>query len=265
MPGSIFAGISMDTLKITLIGGPTALLEVGGLRVLTDPTFDPPGSYTGAVTLTKLTGPALKPQQIGRVDAVLLSHDQHFDNLDRSGRDFLTSAGIVWTTHAGAQRLGKNANGLAPWKSTQLRSPGGRIFQITATPARHGPVGIEPITGEVIGFVISTGEDEPLVYVTGDTVWYDGVAEVAKRFPVKVVVLFAGAAQARGPFYLTMDTNDALETAAHFQGAAIVPVHNEGWQHFKQSQEDLVSAFAALGVADRLHPLRPGISLPLEI
>ncbi len=50
----------MDTVKITLIGGPTALLEVGGLRVLTDPTFDPPGSYAGAATLTKLTGPALK-------------------------------------------------------------------------------------------------------------------------------------------------------------------------------------------------------------
>ncbi|HTC42223.1 MAG TPA: MBL fold metallo-hydrolase [Candidatus Acidoferrales bacterium] len=255
----------MDTLKITLIGGPTALLEVGGLRVLTDPTFDPPSSYTGAITLTKLTGPALTPQQIGRVDAVLLSHDQHFDNLDRSGRDFLTSAGTVWTTHGGAQRLGKNANGLAPWKSTQLRSPGGRIFQITATPARHGPVGVEPIAGEVIGFVISTTDDEPLIYVTGDTVWYDGVAEVAKRFPVKVVVLFAGAVQIRGPFCLTMDTNDALETAAHFPGAAIVPVQTEGWQHFKQSQEDLVNAFAALGVADRLHPLRPGIPLSLEI
>jgi hypothetical protein len=62
-----------------------------------------------------------------------------------------------------------------------------------------------------------------------------------------------------------MDTNDALETASHFQGAAIVPIHHEGWQHFKQSQEELVSAFAALGVADRLHPLRPGMSVPLEV
>jgi L-ascorbate metabolism protein UlaG (beta-lactamase superfamily) len=134
---SPFLRALFDTLKITVISGPTALLEVGGLLVLADPTFEPPGSYNSAVTLTKLTGPALKPEQIGRVDAVLLSHDQHFDYLDRSGRGFLPSAEIVWTSHSGAQRLGKNANGLAAWKTTQLRSPGGRIFQITATPARH--------------------------------------------------------------------------------------------------------------------------------
>jgi L-ascorbate metabolism protein UlaG (beta-lactamase superfamily) len=255
----------VDGLRFTLIGGPTALLEVGGLRLLTDPTFDPPGTYSGAVSLTKLTGPALDPKQVGRVDAVLLSHDQHADNLDRSGREFLSSAGTVWTTQAGAQRLGKNANGLAPWKSTPVRSSSGLVFQVTATPARHGPAGIEPITGDVIGFVISTEDGQPLIYITGDTVWYEGTAEVARRFPVKVVVLFAGAAQARGPFYLTMDTNDALETAQHFPQAAIVPVHHEGWEHFRQNQEDLLKAFGALGVADRLHAVRPGVRLTVPL
>ena len=31
------------TLTALLVGGPTAVLEYGGLRLLTDPTFDPPG------------------------------------------------------------------------------------------------------------------------------------------------------------------------------------------------------------------------------
>ena len=156
-----------------------------GLRVLTDPTFDPPGRLHRRSHFDETHGPCPEAATIGRVDAVLLSHDQHIDNLNHGDGTSLLLPGIVWTTHAGAQRLGKNANGLAPWKSTQLRSPGGRIFQITATPARHGPVGIEPIAGEVIGFVISTENGGQLVYVTGGTVWYDGVAEVAKRFPVK--------------------------------------------------------------------------------
>jgi len=255
----------VDGLRFTLVGGPTALLEVGGLRLLTDPTFDPPGTYTGAVTLTKLTGPALEAKQIGRVDAVLLSHDQHTDNLDRSGREFLASAGTVWTTQAGAKRLGKNANGLEPWKSTPVRSPNGLIFRITATPARHGPAGIEPIAGDVIGFVISTDDEQPLIYVTGATVWYEGTAEVARRFPAKVVVLFAGAVQARGPFDLTMDTNDALEAAQHFPQAAVVPIDCEGWGHFRQSQDDLLKAFGGLGVADRLHAVRPGVPLTLPL
>jgi L-ascorbate metabolism protein UlaG (beta-lactamase superfamily) len=43
-------------LKITYIGGPTALLELGGLRLLTDPTFDPAEEVypTGLYTLRKL-------------------------------------------------------------------------------------------------------------------------------------------------------------------------------------------------------------------
>lgn len=255
----------MDTLKITLIGGPTALLELGGLRLLTDPTFDPPGSYPGAVTLTKLTGPAIHPQQIGHIDAVLLSHDQHADNLDHAGREFLSSATTVWTTPAGAQRLGNKAKGLAPWAGAELRAPDSRLFKLTATPARHGPPGIEPISGDVTGFVLSSAEDHPLLYVTGDTVWFEGTAEVARRFPVKVVLLFAGAAQVRGPFNLTMSTNDALEAAHHFPNAAIVPVHYQGWKHFSQNQDDLAKAFAALGFADRLHIIPPGsqLSLPL--
>ena len=42
------------------------------------------------VKLEKLTGPALSADAVGQVDAVLLSHDQHSDNLDNSGKDFLT-------------------------------------------------------------------------------------------------------------------------------------------------------------------------------
>lgn len=75
------------SISITLIGGPTALIEIDGFRLLTDPTFDAPGPYQlPHVTLEKTVGPALKADAIGPVDAVLLSHDQHSDNLDNSGR-----------------------------------------------------------------------------------------------------------------------------------------------------------------------------------
>jgi L-ascorbate metabolism protein UlaG (beta-lactamase superfamily) len=69
-------------IRLTLIGGPTVLIEIGGLRLLTDPTFDAPGHYAGPVPLEKRSGPALSMEQVGEVDAVLLSHDQHLDNLD---------------------------------------------------------------------------------------------------------------------------------------------------------------------------------------
>jgi len=104
----------MIEVNITRIGGPTALLEVGGFRLLTDPTFDSPGEYRlPHVTLRKTSGPAVSAEDLGAIDAVLLSHDQHADNLDRSGRAFLAKAGRVLTTLAGAKRLGGNVEGLA--------------------------------------------------------------------------------------------------------------------------------------------------------
>ena len=70
--------------------------------------------------------------------------------------------------------------------------------------------------------------------MTGDTVWFEGVAEVQRRFRPGLVLLFAGAAQTRGKFNLTMNANDAIEAASAFAGAAIVPLHTDGWAHFTE-------------------------------
>jgi L-ascorbate metabolism protein UlaG (beta-lactamase superfamily) len=257
----------MTVATLTLVGGPTALIEVDGFRLLTDPTFDDPGDYPlPHVTLKKTAKPVLRTGQIGVVDAVLLSHDQHADNLDRSGRAFLSEAGRVFTTAAGASRLGGNAEGLRPWETREISRANGHALQVTATPARHGPIGIEPFSGDVVGFVVSskTNAFKPL-YVTGDTVWFEGVAEVQCRFQPGLVLLFAGAAQTRGKFNLTMNANDAIETTNAFVDALIVPIHNDSWAHFTESAEDLEKAFNALGHGRRLRRLQPGVPARFEL
>ncbi|HET7887974.1 MAG TPA: MBL fold metallo-hydrolase [Bradyrhizobium sp.] len=254
----------MSSLALTLIGGPTALIEINGFRLLTDPTFDVPGTYQlPHVKLEKLSGPALAAEAIGEIDAVLLSHDQHADNLDESGKHFLPKAKRVLTTEIGAKRLGGNAEGLAPWASVELKK-NGRSLTVTATPARHGPAGIEPLAGDVIGFVLRPKDAAP-IYVSGDTVFYDGVAEVARRFRCGVVLPFAGAAQTRGPFHLTMDVNDTIETARTFSDAVIVPLHTDGWAHFKQNAADLRMSFDALGFGQRLRILEPGVKTEVAL
>lgn len=246
-------------ISVTLIGGPTALIEIGTRRLLTDPTFDPPRLYqTTPVHFEKTTGPALPPAEIGRLDAVLLSHDQHLDNLDQAGRAMLPHAPATYTTMAGANRLGGNAVGLPPFETRVMGKDGEEKLFITAAPARHGPVGIEPISGDVIGFLVGVDQPGDMIYITGDTVWYEGTAEVARRFSPRVVMLFTGSAQPRGRFHMTMDSNDAIEAAHAFPNAAIVAVHNEGWVHFKESATDLAAAFATLGVASRLTSLVRG-------
>jgi hypothetical protein len=117
--------------------------------------------------------------------------------------------------------------------------PDGRSLIITAVPARQGPVGIEGLTGHVTGFVLSV-EGAKDMYVSGDTVWFSGLAEIARRFDVGLAVLFAGAAQPRGPF-------------------------NLGWSHYTQSQQDLVKAFETVGIGDRIEKLTPAVAVSIEV
>jgi L-ascorbate metabolism protein UlaG (beta-lactamase superfamily) len=122
---------------LTLIGGPTVLIELSGLRLLTDPTFDEPGSYEArGVVLEKRSGPAFATDKLGVVDAVLLSHDQHFDNLDRAGREVIQKTKTTFTTPVGAKRLGVSAKGLLAWETVHFEGSNAKRVYITATPAR---------------------------------------------------------------------------------------------------------------------------------
>ena len=258
--------MSQDDLVMTLVGGPTVLIEYGGFRLLTDPTFDPPGIYhESSVRFEKITGPALSIEQIGWLDAVLLSHDQHLDSLDKSGREFLRTVPVVYTTKSGAERLGGGVRGLAPFESCTLKCVTGPEILITATPARHGPIGVEAMSGEVVSFALGRSRPGDLLYVTGDTVWFDGTAEVSHRFSPEVVLMFAGAAEPRGRFHMTMGSEDALEAAHAFPKATLVAAHNEGWVHLRENQTQLAMVFDCFGLADRLKCFERGqpLSFPL--
>jgi L-ascorbate metabolism protein UlaG (beta-lactamase superfamily) len=255
-----------DVLKITYIGGPTVVFDFGGVRLITDPTFDAPGGEytTGPVTLHKVAGPAIAAENIGKIDYVLLSHDHHFDNLDRSGRQLLGKATAVLTTVDGAKRLQANSVGLNPWDSKDFEIANGRTLRVIATPARHGPVGGD--RGPVIGFVVHfTDTPQNCVYISGDSVWYEGMQEVAGRFAVSVAVLHLGAARVLivGAHHITMTAEEAVEVARALSDATIVPVHFEGWQHFSEGKSEILEAFRRANLEQRL--VWPIAGQPTEI
>ena len=98
------------------------------------------------------------------------------------------------------------------------------------------------------------------MYVSGDTVWYEGMAEVARRSSVRAAVLFMGAARVAtvGPWPLTLTAEDAVEAARAFADAVIVPLHFEGWEHFSESRADIAAAFERAGLTGRLRWPAPG-------
>lgn len=248
-----------DQFPVRVFGGPTALFEYGGLRFLTDPTFDGPGDYPSAgPTLTK-TAPSLGgPDDLGPVDVVLLSHDEHADNLDHSGRALLSGIPLTLTTPSAAQHLGDGAKGLADWDTVELNRPDGGTVTVTGVPAIHGPgprEEVEPISGQVVGFVL-TGEGLPTVYVSGDNASLDAVKEIAERFPtIDTALLFAGAP--RFPVLydgapLVLDSDQAAEAAQLLNARRVVPVHYDSWAHFTEGHEALATAFTTAGLASRL-------------
>jgi L-ascorbate metabolism protein UlaG (beta-lactamase superfamily) len=243
---------------VRVLGGPTTVIEICGMRLLTDPTFDEPGTYElgPGLVLTKTVGSPIEPDELGAVDAVLLSHDQHPDNLDRSGRAYLTGAPLVLTTPSAARSIGGPARGLQPWEVTELPRPDGSAMVVTAVPARHGPVGCEPVTGEVTGFVLS-GADVPTVYVSGDNASLDIVGEIAQRVgEIQTAVIFAGAARTplMNQALVTFDAAQAAEAVRILGAPHAVVAHTDSWDHVTEDRAAVDAAFAAVGLRQRLQP-----------
>lgn len=247
-------------ISVQLVGGPTVVIEIGGLRFVTDPTFDPPGTYdVGGRILTKTAVPAMAPEDIGTVDAVLLSHDQHVDNLDVKGRAWMSGVQTVFTTTEAAGRI-PGVTALENWKSADIVRPSGGALRITGVPAQHGPDNTEHLVGEVTGFVIS-GDGLPTVYVSGDNASLRVVRTIAQRFPfIDVAILSCGAARTALLDYqnLTLGSEDAAQAAKVLQARMVIPVHYEGWNHYTEGAESLRNAFAGIGFQERLCLLEPG-------
>ncbi|MEO3869949.1 MBL fold metallo-hydrolase [Nonomuraea sp. B12E4] len=246
-------------IPVRVLGGPTAVFEYGGLRFLTDPTFDAPRDYhVPGGLLTKAAPSSAAPADLGPIDVVLLSHDEHPDNLDESGRALLADVPLTLTTPGGGRRLGAGARGLADWEPVELDRPGGGTITVTGVPALHGPgprEEVEPITGQVVGFVL-TGEGLPTVYVSGDNASLDLVREIAERFgPVDTAILFAGAPRIPVLFDgapIVLDSAQAAEAAEILGARQVVPVHYDGWTHFTEGRADLTTAFTAAGLLTHL-------------
>src|SRR5580693_3115975 len=256
--------MTREECAVMVIGGPTVVLDLGGLRIVSDPTFDDPGPHD---YLTKTVGPAVAEDQLGPLDLVLVSHDNHPDNLDDRGRALALAAPLVLTTRSGASRLGAPAIGLAPWTSHAVPRPGGGELTVTAVPAVHGPEDGERdadgfVNCEVIGFILS-GHSLPTIYVSGDNASIQTVAEISRRAPaIDATVLHAGAARVPGKFRdraLSLDGIRTAAAAAILGPVDVIPAHYDGWAHFSEGRDGIVRGLGAqLRLSDH------GTWIPLE-
>ena len=254
-----------SSFSVTHVGTATAIFSIDGVNLLTDPFFSPAGTtwdMGGGNVLKNTETPALSLENIPPIDAVLLSHEDHPDNLDELGRRLLDGR-HVFTTMDGAKNLTPRpgVRGMKPWETTSVFL-GGKKYDITATPCQHLPV------GECTGFILTTADFgvaasglPNAIYFTGDTVYIPELEKIPEKFHVVAAVMNLGSAHAatpNGPFQITMDGKQGAKLFKNIKAEYLVPMHYESWGHFTQGGEDLKGVFEAEGVLEKVRWLKPG-------
>ncbi|CAG8920222.1 unnamed protein product [Penicillium salamii] len=273
------------SLNFTHITTATAILSIDGINFLTDPYFGDEGSFPSELDWSKarlmedfgleeapssvelsISKPgAMKLHDLPPIDAVLLSHEDHLDNLDAEGRKLLDGR-RVFTTMDGAKNLQPRPAvvGLKPWE-TVPSVIGGREFRITGTPCKHFPIG--EVTGFILecdAFGIHEESGKPnAIYFSGDTVYIDELKKIKDRVHVTAAVLNLGNATFDfpiGPIQITMDGKQAVQLMEDLGADIMVPMHFEDWEHFTEHGQDLVKTFHEAGIMHKVCWTAPGVT-----
>ncbi|MCZ0207367.1 MBL fold metallo-hydrolase [Streptomyces achromogenes] len=263
-------GFTGDALDLRFIGNATVLLRYGPVTLLTDPNFLHQGEYAylGYGLLSRrLTEPALAPEDLPRVDGIVLSH-LHGDHWDRRARRSLDRTIPVLSTPHAARRLRvlhgfRRTAGLRTWQALTLERGGVRAT-VTALPGRHAghPVLrglLPPVMGSMIEFGAVGGPVRLRLYVSGDTLLYDGLEEIGRRFPAAdLAVLHLGGTRLPGGFLVTMNGAQGAELVRRLRPRAVLPVHYEDYTVMRSPLSAFLAEAGRLGLGDRIVPCPHG-------
>ncbi|WP_030166915.1 MBL fold metallo-hydrolase [Streptomyces sp. NRRL S-813] len=259
------------TSEILFIGNATLLIRYGELTLLTDPNFLHRGQFAhlgyGLVS-RRLTEPAIDVAELPHedLDAVVLSHlhGDHFDRVARRGLDL--GLPVVTTPHGSLllKRLFgfRGATGLRTWQSHTLRH-GDSSVRITSLPGRHAPGPVRallpPVMGSLLEFGDRSGEIRLVLYLSGDTLMYDGLREIAERYrDIHLAVLHLGGTTLPGGLVVTMDAEQGADLLDLLRPRRALPVHYNDYTVFRSSLEDFLTEAGRRGHDARLVRCAPG-------
>jgi L-ascorbate metabolism protein UlaG (beta-lactamase superfamily) len=253
-----------DALDVHFIGNATVLLSYGPLTLLTDPNFLHRGQYAylGYGLLSRrVTEPALDVHELPRLDGIVLSH-LHGDHWDRRARRHLDHTVPILTTPHAARRLKvlhrfERTAGLRTWKSLTLQRDGVQVT-VTALPGRHAGHAalrrlLPPVMGSMLEFGPAGGPPRLRLYISGDTLVYDGLDEITRHFPsADLAVLHLGGTRLPGGFVVTMDGPQGAELARRLRPRLILPVHYGDYTVMRSPLAEFLAEAEKIGLGDRI-------------
>ena len=254
------AAASAQAGTVQFIGSATVLIRYQGLTILTDPNFLHKGDAVRlgyGLSALRQTNPAIEFDQLPPIDLVILSHmhEDHFDELVQERLNRNTP--IISTREASEslKRLGfQQRFALSDWDRLEV-SKGETRLRITAVPGRHGAAGVSVLLPTVMGSVLDFGAnaDTPdyRVYISGDTLVYDGIRSIGQRFPgIDLALLHLGGARILDMFKVTMDGKDGVQMMQIVKPRKTIPIHYNDYDVFASPLAEFAREAKATGLEE---------------
>jgi L-ascorbate metabolism protein UlaG (beta-lactamase superfamily) len=220
---------------------------------------------------TRLTNPAIDIKELPPLDLIVLSHF-HGDHFDQAAiREPDKSLPIVTTSHA-TEELSlqgfTSPQKLDTWESISFMK-GDIQLNITSTPGRHGPLPVSiflpQVMGSILDFQTKDGHRLLRLYITGDTLVFDSIKEIPKRYyNIDVALLHLGGTTVMG-IMLTMDGKEDVEMFRIINPKKAIPIHYNDYDVFKSKLEDFQIQIREAGLEDRIHYLMHGETYNFEV
>ena len=238
-------------LRVTWLGHSTVLIEIDGVRIITDPVWGPRASPLRLVGPKRFQPVPVALRAMPPVDLVIVSHD-HYDHLDYPTIRALSRSDVPFVTSLG---VGAHLEswGIAPdriteldwWESHDVANSGVRV---TAAPSQHFSGRTVKTRNATLWSSFVVRSERHGVFFSGDTGLTSEYSDIRTRLgPFDLVMLEVGAWNAAwGDMHLGPD--NALKALALLGGSAFLPVH---WATFRLGLHDWDQP------AERLLELRP--------
>jgi L-ascorbate metabolism protein UlaG (beta-lactamase superfamily) len=213
-------------LRITWVGHTSLLIEIDGIRILTDPVWSQRVSFSQAFGPKRFFQPPIALEDLPQLDAVIVSHD-HYDHLDKATIKFFAGKSIPFITPMGVCKyledwgILKNYTNEVDWGDSIMIGN----CTITATPSRHfsGRGIINRNETLWASFVIKGPQHN--IFFGADSGWFPGFAEIGAAFgPFDLTMLEVGA---YGKYWPDIHMGPDNATNAHLalKGNIMMPIH----------------------------------------
>ena len=260
--------------SIFFVGTATVILRYAGFTILTDPNFLHAGDHVHlgyGLSAKRLTNPAMEIEDLPPLDFCVLSH-YHGDHFDQVVEERLQKDLPIITTPEAAEKISEKgftgAIALETWDTTVVDKGDSRVA-VTSMPGKHGPAIADLLLPEVMGSMLQFGSaNRPKLlslYISGDTLVFDELREIPKRYPhIDLGLFHLGGTRVMG-ILVTMDAEQGVEAVRIINPREAIPIHYNDYEVFKSPLDDFKKAIEEAGLGDRITYLSHGETYNFEV